>query len=80
MLDPIPAPPSKPQTAWFYGLASFLLLYSVLLYFYLGHVWTVGGFSSGLGKHAGYFYQGFRGLLLQDRLALWKWHYYTHTL
>ncbi len=77
MFDPIPAQPSKPQTAWFYGLLSFLLLYSVLLYIYLTHAWPLGDFSSGFGKHADYFYQGLRGLLLHDRLALWKWHFYT---
>ncbi len=76
MFDLIPEQPSKPQTAWVYWLLSFLLLYGLVLSLYLAHVWPLGGFSSGVGKHARYFYQGARGLVLHDRQSLRTWRFY----
>ncbi|MGB4946981.1 MAG: type IV secretion system DNA-binding domain-containing protein [Candidatus Competibacter denitrificans] len=85
LFDPIPTQPSKPQTAWFYWIATFLLLYGALLYVYLTAIWPLSGFSAGFSKHADYLYQGFRGWLLKEPMGIWKWHFYTqfmgqHTL
>lgn len=77
MLDSIPSQPSKPQTAWIYLIASFLLVYGTLLYFYLTLIWPLGGFTAGVGKHAGYYYEGLRMLMIHSPEATYKWHFYV---
>ena len=77
MLDSMPAQPSRPQTAWVYLIASFLLVYGTLLYLYLTLIWPVGGFSAGIGRHAGYYYALLRMLITPSQDAAYQWHFYV---
>lgn len=77
MLNPIPAQPSQPQTAWLYWLGSFILLYGALLYFYLLWIWPLGGFTAGLGRHAGYYWEWVRAVYVHDRASAIKWRLYV---
>ena len=77
MLAPIPVQPSKPQPVWIYLIASFLLLYGTSLYFYLHHVWPLGGFTAGAWRHAGYYWQGLRAAFAHDPISAGVWHAYV---
>ena len=76
MLGSIPSQPSRPQTAWLYGLGSFALLYGALLYVYLHTIWPLGGMTAGIGWHAGYGWQGVRGAVLHDPVSAQVWTRY----
>jgi len=77
MIGSLPAQPSKPPTAWIYGLGSFALLYGALLYLYLHHVWPLGGETAGVARHAGYWWQGVRAIALHDPMAARVWASYV---
>lgn len=76
MMTLIPAQPSRPRTAWIYGLGSFALLYGALLYLYLQHVWPLGGMTAGVGRHAGYWWQGARATVGHDPVSARVWEGY----
>ena len=76
MMTSIPAQPSRPQTAWIYGLGSFALLYGALLYLYLHHVWPLGGTTAGVGRHAGYWWQWARATFGHDPISARVWEGY----
>ena len=77
MIAAIPAPPSRPQTAWIYALGAFALLYGALLYVYLHHVWSLGGFTTGVGRHAGYYWQWVRAAFGHDPVSARVWDGYV---
>ena len=77
MMTSIPSPPSRPQTDWMYGLGSFALLYGALLYLYLHHVWPLGGFTAGVGRHAGYWWQWARATFGHDPISARVWAAYV---
>jgi hypothetical protein len=77
MMTSIPSQPSQPQTDWMYGLGSFALLYGALLYLYLHHVWPLGGFTAGVGRHAGYYWQWVRATFGHDPISARVWAAYV---
>ena len=77
MMTPLPSPPSNPQTAWIYLVASFLLLYGTLLYFYAQYLWPLGGFVNGVGKHSGYYGHWLRAVFIHDPISAQVWQRYV---
>ena len=77
MYGSIPAQPSRPRTAWMFWLGSFALLYGALLYLYLHHVWPLGGFTAGLGRHAGHWWQWARATFGHDPVSARVWAVYV---
>ena len=77
MMTSIPAQPSRPQTDWMRWLGSFALLYGALLYLYLHHVWPLGGFADGIGRHAGYGWQWARAAFGHDPISARVWAAYV---
>ena len=77
MMTPLPSQPSNPQTAWIYLIASFLLLYGTLLYFYTQYLWPLGEFVNGVRKHAGYYWQGLRAVFIHDPISAQVWQLYV---
>ena len=76
MLGSIPSQPSRPPTAWMYWFGSFVVLYGALLYVYLHAIWPLGGMTAGVGRHAGYWWQGVRGAVLHDPISAQVWTRY----
>jgi hypothetical protein len=80
MMTSIPAQPSRPQTDWMYWLGSFALLYGALLYVYLHAIWPLGGMTAGVGRHAGYWWQGVRAAFGHDPVSARVWAGYVALL
>jgi len=80
MYGSIPSQPSRPQTAWIYWIGSFALLYGALLYVYLHAIWPLGGMTAGVGRHAGYWWQGVRAAFGHDPVSARVWAGYVALL